>query len=184
MKVYGYNPLDNPPQECDNVSRLKGRVSPMTYAHSKSGSSTSDWQTLLDCCKVDERREPRDASYVSCLTSSPLVSCLPSLQSPALARPHLSRALYLAPLTLLYYIVRFHPLFKSSLYMKYTIAMTPEVCYNVCRRDTEKTLSIGSIKSCELKHVLVDLARCACCKGNRNAAGYSPYVKDIGADGC
>lgn len=125
----------------------------MIFAHNRSGSSTSDSQPLQGYCRADERRESRDASYVSCLTSSPLVSCLPSLQSPALARPHLSRALYLAPLTLLYYIVRFHPLFKSSLYMKYTIAMTPEVCYNVCRHDTEKALSIGSIKSCELKHV-------------------------------
>ena len=98
----------------------------MTYAHSRLGSSTSDWQTLLDCYKVDERRECL-MSHVSCHSSS----------------SHVSR---LNPL-------KFNPLFKSSLYMKYTIAMTPEVCYNVCRHDTEKALSIGSIKSCELKHV-------------------------------
>lgn len=153
MKVYGYNPLDNPPQKCDNVSRLKGRISPMTYAHSRFGSSTSDWQTLQDHCKVDVRRETRDAYHVSCLTSSPLVSCLPSLQSPALARPHLSRALYLAPLTLLYYIVRFHPLFKSSLHMKYSIESSPDVCYNIRRHGKKRLFYKGCIKSCELKHV-------------------------------
>ena len=27
MKVYGYNPLDNPPQKCDNTPRQKGGFS-------------------------------------------------------------------------------------------------------------------------------------------------------------
>ena len=75
MKVYGYSPLDNPLQKCDNIHRLKGQIFPMTYAHSRSGSSTSDWQTLLDGCKVDERRECL-MSHVSRHSSSSHVSCL------------------------------------------------------------------------------------------------------------
>lgn len=122
----------------------------MLYAHSRSGSPTSAWQTLRGYRRVGMRRGTRDASYAYRLTSIPLVSCLPA---PALVRPLLSRVLHLAPLALLYYIVRFHPLFTFSLYIKYVIAMPPEVCYNTRRHDAEKALSIGSIKSCELKHV-------------------------------
>ncbi len=150
MKVYGYNPLDNPLQKCDNIHRLKGQIFSMTLTHNRSGSSTSDWQTLQDHCKADKRRETRDAFYVSRLSSFPLVSCLPS---PALVRTLLSRVLFLMLLTFLYYIVRHDPLFISSLYIKYVIAKPPEVCYNTRRHDAEKALSIGPIKSCELKHV-------------------------------
>lgn len=125
MKVYGYNPLDNPPQKCDNVSRLKGRISPMTYAHSRSGSSTSDWQTLLDCYKVDERRECL-MSHVSCHSSS----------------SHVSR---LNPL-------KFNPLFKSSPTMKNIIAISPRVWYNTRCHDKKRLFSKGRIKLCELKH--------------------------------
>ena len=129
----------------------------MTYAHGRFGSSTSTWQTLQAHCKgVAELAEAGAyatetvAPYVSSLASFPLVACLPS---PAPVRPRLSRVLHLALLTFLYYIVIFHPLFISSLYIKYVIAMPPEVCYNTRRHDTEKALSIGPIKSCELKHV-------------------------------
>lgn len=128
MKINGYNPLDSPPKKCDNNPRLKGRFSPMLYAHSRSGSPTSAWQTLQAHCKADKRRDTRDASYVSRLSSFPLVSCLPS---PALVRTLLSRVLYLAPLALLYYIARFHPLFRSSIHMKYSIESSPDVCYNI-----------------------------------------------------
>ena len=90
MKVYGYNPLDNPPQKCDNIPRLKGRISPMTYAHSRSGSSTSDWQTLQDHCKavaaLSESRvvgKETDLSHVSCLL--PCTACVPN-DDVALAR--------------------------------------------------------------------------------------------------
>lgn len=62
----------------------------MTYAHSRSGSSTSDWQTLQDHCKaVAELSESRvigketDLSHVSCLP--PCTACVPN-DDVALAR--------------------------------------------------------------------------------------------------
>lgn len=124
----------------------------MIFARNRSGSSTSDSQPLQGYCRADERREPRDASYVSCLTSSPLVSCLPSLQSPALARPYLSRALYLAPLTLLYYIVLFHPLFKSSLPMNLQLQSCPKFATIRAVMARIRLFYKGRVESCELKH--------------------------------
>ena len=126
MKVYGYNPLDNPLQKCDNVFRLEGRILPMTYAHSRSGSSTSDWQTLQDHCKADERRECL-MSHVSRHSSLSHVSCLNHL--------------------------KFNPLFKSSLNMKNIIAIKPRVWYNTHRHGKKRLFYKGRIKSCELKHI-------------------------------
>ncbi|MBQ8113135.1 MAG: CRISPR-associated endonuclease Cas3'', partial [Kiritimatiellae bacterium] len=76
MKMYGYNPLDSPPKQCDNSPRLKGRLFPMLYAHSRFSSSTSAWQTLQAHCKgVAELsasctiRQESDTSLVSSLSA-------------------------------------------------------------------------------------------------------------------
>lgn len=50
------------------------------------------------------------------------------------------------------YGYKIHPLFKSSLSMKYIIAISQIVCYNTHCHDTDKALFRGHIKSCELKH--------------------------------